>query len=93
MSTTEEKVLLLERELKHTSPVYVPQNHLGIWLAINVVFFLFLKVCKPRFVKKDDQKKNEIDTFKMFKFVILFSIISFTAIYVYYHVQRKTLNF
>ena len=86
MSTTEEKVLLLEQELKHqSSPLYVSQYYLGVWIATFIAFFLFMKIFKPSFVTEDNKLVNA----KMYKVLFLFSIISFTGIYVYYHVQRK----
>jgi len=96
MSTTQEKVELLEAELRAYQTrrgLFDADNHrvfISIWAALSFLFLVFMVVFKPGFV----QHRNAYGELKISKFLLLqwfmvFTIFMMIALFIFYHCRRQ----
>ena len=79
MASIEEKVAMLEEELKScNNALYINKNfqfYIVVWIAFNIIAFFALKYMKFKFIANDKARLYIIS--------ILIAITSFTGMYIH----------
>lgn len=97
MSTTEEKVALLEREMnshstKHSKRFTFTTTqtfYLIGWALLNVAFVMFLLTFKPGFVYSENEHgESKVSIVKVIQIVILFAILTLIGLFVHYYCKH-----
>ena len=97
MSSTQEKVELLEAELRAYNTrkgMFDPRDNrvfVSVWAALSFLFLVFMVVFKPGFVQhRDPNGDMKISKFLLLQWFMVFSIFMMVGLFVFYHCKKSS---